>query len=304
MIYDLSTRLLQQHQHNVVAIGNFDAVHRGHQALLEIARKRALHLGKPFGVLTFEPHPRSIFKPNDPPFRITPQAVKQERLQQSGVDFIVSMPFTSNTAHIAPQNFINDILLNYLKTHTIICGADFHFGHNRTGSVHDIEQAGIHTIIVNPLADAMDQIYSATRIRTELKNGNIINANALLGWDYFIRGDVQHGDKRGRTIDFPTANVSLDEYLCPAHGVYAAQIRHKNNLYKGAVNIGVRPTFALQKPQLEAHIFDFNADIYNHTIDVILKEKIRDEMKCESLEQLKQQLKQDCIIIKERLKHL
>lgn len=298
MIFDLSMPLPHQYHGSVIAIGNFDAVHRGHQALLEIGRKRALHLGKSFGVLTFEPHPRTLFKPNDPPFRITPAAVKHELLKKYGADFIVSMPFTIDTIKLSANDFVEKILQKSLSTHTIICGADFHFGHNRSGSVNDIEEKGINTIIVDPLKDSKGLVYSASRIRDDLRKGDISTASNLLGWDYFIRGTVQKGEQRGRTMNYPTANISLDNVLSPAYGVYAGFVRHKNNIYKAAVNIGVRPTFGGLYPRLETHIFDFKDDIYGDEIDVLLKEKTRDEMKFESIDHLKQQIIQDCLIIK------
>jgi riboflavin kinase/FMN adenylyltransferase len=302
MIFDTMSPLPVIYQNAVIAIGNFDAVHRGHQALLEMGRKRALHLGKAFGVLTFEPHPRTLFKPNDPQFRITPATVKHELLKKYGADFIVSMPFTTDTIKLSASDFVRKILQDYLFAHTIICGADFHFGHNRSGSVNDIEEKGIYTIIIDPLKDSKGLVYSASRIRDDLRKGDISTASHLLGWDYFIRGIVEKGEQRGRMMDYPTANISLDNVLSPAYGVYAGFVRHKNNIYKAAINIGVRPTFGGLHPRLETHIFDFKDDIYGDEIDVVLKEKIRDEMKFESIDHLKKQIEKDCVLIKSILR--
>jgi riboflavin kinase/FMN adenylyltransferase len=301
MLYDFSSPLPDRFRNSVVAIGNFDAVHKGHQALLEVARTHALELNKPFGILTFEPHPRSLFRPHDLPFRVTPIDVKHERLMLSGADFIASLPFTKDTIQIEADDFVRNILQTKLDVHTIICGEDFHFGHNRSGSVINIHAHGIETIVIKAITNLNGTIYSASSVREALGIGNIFEANSILGWDWFIRGIVEHGDERGRTIGYPTANIKLDHIIAPQYGVYAARVNYKDRLYNAAVNIGIRPTFKVNTLQLEAHLFDFSDDLYGQEIDVTIVKKIRNEMKFDSIDILKQQIGTDCDTIKEYL---
>lgn len=300
-IYDFTSPLPHDYKGAVIAIGNFDACHRGHQSLFEIARKRALHTGAKFAVLTFEPHPRSLFRPSDPPFRITPNGVKHERIQTSGADALFELPFNSDLINMSADEFVQTYLKEKLSVSSIVCGADFHFGHNRTGSISTLIDHNLHVISTTPITDLNDITYSSTRARACLKKGEMTEANAILGWNWFIRGTVETGDKRGRTIGFPTANITLHEVIAPAYGVYAARVKHNDTWYKAAVNIGIRPTFATQKPLLEAHIFEFDKTIYDDQIDVQPILKIRDEQKFSSLDELKNQINLDCTRIKQAL---
>jgi riboflavin kinase/FMN adenylyltransferase len=294
-VFDFSLPLDKKFHGSVAAIGNFDAVHRGHQALLEVGRKRALHLGAPFSVLTFEPHPRALFtKGNSENFRVTPDIMKQDLLFKYGVDIIFSLPFTNETAKFSADHFISFILKDTLKLQSIVCGYDFHFGHNRTGNINHLEKAGLNVIELGALKDMDDDIYSATRIREYIKKGDIQSANALLGWDWFIRGTVSHGDKRGRTIGFPTLNIPMGDTIVPRMGVYASLTRHKSVLYNSISNIGVRPTFATPTPMVETHIFNFDQDIYNDDVEILPIHFIRDEVKFSSLDELKTQIEIDC----------
>lgn len=295
-VFDFTTKLPAEFFGSVTAIGNFDAVHRGHQALLEIARKRALHVGAPFSVLTFEPHPRSLFAPDLPPFRVTPMSVKHDLLTKFGADIILSLPFTFETSQQSASNFISEILSRTLNISEIVCGYDFHFGHNREGQINDIQNAGISVTQVGAISDSTGQIYSATRVRESIKNGDMKKASHLLGWNWFIRGKVIHGDKRGRTIGYPTLNMRLDETIHPLYGVYASFTRHQGKLYKSITNVGIRPMFEVSTPLVETYIFDFNGDLYNETVDILPVYHIRPEMKFSSLDELKSKIDSDCNI--------
>lgn len=224
-VFDFTSPLPADARNAVVAIGNFDAIHRGHHALLEVARKRALDLGRPFGVLTFEPHPRRLFRPDDAPFRVTPYAAKLQRLEIAKADCVYALNFTWDIAHLSAEDFIQKILHDQLGTNNLVIGADFHFGQNRTGTIEMLQNAGFHCTILDQIKDAQNGIYSASRIRGLIQSGHIDEANALLGWNWEIQGQVQHGDKRGRELGYPTANVPLGDTIHPAYGVYAAQVK-------------------------------------------------------------------------------
>ncbi len=295
-VFDLSAPLPDDARNAVVAIGNFDAVHRGHHALLEVARKRALDLGRPFGVLTFEPHPRRLFRPDDPPFRVTPLPVKLQRLQFSKADCVYTLNFTWDVAHLTARDFIDTILKDRLGTSNLVIGADFHFGQNRAGTIEMLQQDGFHCTILDQVKDAQRGIYSATRVRGLIQSGHIEEANRLLGWDWEIQGKVQHGDKRGRELGYPTANVPLGETIHPAYGIYAARVKIEGEKeWRGAaINIGIRPMFETRVALLEAHILDYSGDLYDQTLRIRPVRKIRDEARFDSLEALKEQMAKDC----------
>lgn len=305
-VFDLSQPVPQDARNAVVAIGNFDALHRGHHALLEVARKRALDLGRPFGVLTFEPHPRRLFRPDDAPFRVTPYDVKLQRLQIAKADCVYSLNFTWDIAHLSAEDFIQKILREQLDTTNIVIGADFHFGQNRTGNIEMLQQAGFHCTILDQIKDAQNGIYSATRIRGLIQSGHIDEANALLGWTWEIQGKVQHGDKRGRELGYPTANVPLGDTIHPAYGVYAAQVKipGEKEWRMAAINIGIRPMFETPTALLEAYILDYSGDLYDQTLRIRPVKKIRDEAKFDSLDALKTQIAKDCDQARKILMHI
>lgn len=280
----------------VVAIGNFDALHRGHQALLEIARKRALDLGRPLGVLTFEPHPRRLFRPDDPPFRVTPLSVKYRRLEGAGVNCLYQLNFNWEIAHLSAADFIEKILKQQLGTSNIVIGADFHFGKDRAGSIQTLRDAGFHCTVIDQVKDAQSGVYSATRIRGLLQSGHIDEANALLGWDWEIEGVVEKGDQRGRELGYPTANVPLGDTIHPAYGIYAAQVKlpGASTWHMAAANIGIRPMFETKIALVEAHLLDFSGDLYGQSLRIRPVVKLRDEAKFDSLETLKTQMAKDC----------
>lgn len=289
----------------VVAIGNFDGVHRGHQYLLRAAREMAQMAGRPFLVLTFEPHPRRYFAPDAPPFRIAPMPVKLRRLGHENADAIIVQTFGANLCATTAEDFVRDILINRLRAHAVVVGQDFRFGKGRTGTVQTIAEtsaasgAPITVHATPPLSDTSG-VLSSTRVRDALRSGNLPLANDLLGWQWEVEGEVIHGDKRGRELGYPTANIPLGETLWPSYGIYAVQVKieghpaFEDRWLGGAANIGIRPMFALKAPLLEAFIFDFDAQIYGRSVRVRPVAKIRDEAKFDSLDALVIQMQDDC----------
>ncbi|MEZ5918845.1 MAG: bifunctional riboflavin kinase/FAD synthetase [Alphaproteobacteria bacterium] len=280
----------------VLVIGNFDGVHRGHLALLEKGRSIAQEKGAALGVLTFEPHPHRLFQPDTPPSRITPESAKAWRLQRAGVDILFSLPFNWDFASRSADDFIRDVLIAGLGASHIVVGYDFRFGQLRKGVPADIEAAGLPVTIVEEIADEAGAAISSSRIRQALRHGKIEEANALLGWNWEIRGEVIRGDRRGHELGFPTANTALGDTLHPAYGVYAVRacVQGEDRWYQGAANIGIRPMFEVETAQLETHIFDFDEDIYGKILRVQPVHYLRGEAKFNSLEALIAQMESDC----------
>ena len=282
----------------VLALGNFDGVHRGHAHLLHAAH--AARPDRPRGVLTFEPHPRSLFRPDDPPFRLTPSAQRADLLAALGVRHVVEVKFDAEFAALTAEDFVTKVLHEALGAAHVACGADFAFGHRRGGDVHLLEARceafGIGLTVVPQLTDESGPI-SSSRVRRALQDGYPERAAALLGRNWSIRGEVAHGDKRGRTIGFPTANIALDGYLEPARGVYAVRATLPDGrVVNGVANLGRRPTVAnTVEARLEAHLFDFNEDLYGQTLDVALLNCLRSEQKFDSFDALKAQIVADAV---------
>lgn len=303
-VFDLSSPVPIDAQQAIVVIGNFDAVHLGHQFLLAEAKKIAEQKKLPLAVLTFEPHPRRLFRPDDAPFRITPIDVKLDKLQKHGVDIVYVCPFNWELAALSAQDFINQILKHKISPSEIIVGTDFHFGHNRTGNISTLQGAGFSVQCVDLKADSHRGVISATRIRGAIQAGHMDDANELLGWDWEIRGAVVHGNKRGREIGYPTANVNLGETIHPSYGVYATHvlIEGEDEWRMAATNIGIRPMFEVKTGLVEAHLLDYTGDLYDKIIRVRPVQKIRDEMKFNSINELIGQMDNDCIKIRGILK--
>jgi riboflavin kinase/FMN adenylyltransferase len=280
----------------VIAIGNFDGVHKGHAALIAHARAVSDQAGLPLVVLTFEPHPRQYFRPDTPPFRLTSAFMKARRLQALGVDSVEVLAFDDAFAAISAQDFMDDILAARLQAAHIVVGADFHFGHNRTGSVDVLVADGrfhVHPVRLEMVDGAA---ISSTRIRAALQGADMGLAASMLGWEWVIEGEVVHGDKRGRTLGYPTANIPLGDTLCPAYGIYAVRVDVGDGLMRmGAASLGVRPMFEVKKPLLEVFLLDFTGDLYGRTLSVQLVQKLRDEMKFDDLDALKIQMAKDVV---------
>lgn len=304
MIYEDLSSLPASAQGGVIAIGNFDGVHLGHRALLAAGKKMALAKNVPFGILTFEPHPRKLFRPDDPPFRITPPAVKHRLLKECGADFIVSLPFDWDFASQSAEEFVQHILVGALAPAHVIIGFDFRFGQLRKGDASTIEKAGIPVTAFGAACDASGEKYSSTAIRQYLRMGDIEAANALLGHDWEIEGTIFRGDRRGHELGYPTANILLGDMLHPAYGIYATrvQIEGEHEWHMAATNIGIRPMFELKQGQVEAHILDFeDRDIYGKTLRVRPLKRLRGEAKFASLEALIAQIEEDCVQTRETL---
>lgn len=287
--------LPQDAQGTVIAIGNFDGVHRGHQMVLARAKAMATKLGKPLGLLTFEPHPRRLFRPDDPPFRITPADLKAERLAQSGVDILYALDFNWDFASQSPEDFIKTVMSEGIKPAHIIVGYDFCFGQLRKGAPQDFKAAGFDTTIIEEIAED-DEKLSSSRIRQCLRHGKLVEANHLLGWEWEIRGCVVKGDQRGRELGYPTANVPLGDTTHPAYGVYAtlAKLEGEDIWRPSATNIGIRPMFEAPEALVETFIFDFDSEIYGQTIQVKPVKRLRGEAKFDSLDDLIVQMEKDC----------
>ncbi|MDE2029815.1 MAG: bifunctional riboflavin kinase/FAD synthetase [Alphaproteobacteria bacterium] len=281
----------------VFALGNFDGVHRGHRAVIAAAVARAKELKVPARVLTFEPHPRSVFISDTEPFRLTPAPVKERLLKECGIDDVVTLPFTLELAQVAAQEFAERVLRDRLGARHIVAGYDFTFGHDRGGDMQKLAAWLVpHGIGVDEIAPVGDgAAFSSTRIRELLRAGEIEPADDMFGHAWTIEGDVIKGAQRGRTIGVPTANIGLDDYLRPRFGVYAVRAGRVGEelSYKGVANIGLRPTVDGKHETLEAHLFDFASDIYGEIWQFAPVRFIRPERKFDGLDALKAQIIED-----------
>lgn len=331
-LYRTLAELPEFARHGVVVIGNFDGVHKGHQAVLAQARQRADSLNSPMTapnnapnktpvtVLIFDPHPRQFFAPHAPSLRLTRLTTRADLLKRYGADHVLALTFDATMAGMAAEDFIRHVLKDALDAKAVCVGHDFHFGKNRAGTPDMLKQKGkalgfdvtLLAAVTPPEAGARP--YSSTAIRECLTRGDVRLATALLGHHWRLEGVVCEGDKRGRTINFPTANVALDDYHLPLFGVYAVQVDIKtgdfathtsgaslNKSIKGVANLGIRPSFDTPAPRLEAHLFDFAGDIYGAEISVALIEFIRPEQKFDGLDALKAQIAKDAVTAKQIL---
>ena len=287
----------------VLCIGNFDGVHRGHRKLLAVARSIASDSGNPLGVLTFEPHPRRLFRPDDPPFCLTPPPVERRLLQELGIDVLFSLRFDWDFASQSAAAFVDNVLKTGIRPSHIVVGYDFRFGQLRTGTAQTLRDAGFGVTVVEELVDEERRAFSSSRVRVALRHGDLETANRLLGWQWEVEGEVVTGHRRGHTFGFPTANVELGETLHPAYGVYAAwaQVQGETAWRPAATNIGIRPMFELPIGQVEAHILDFDGDIYGEPLRVRPVKKIRGEARFASVDELIAQMRIDCRITRELL---
>ncbi len=293
----------------VVAIGNFDGVHRGHQLLIGKATEQAAMRGRPTGVLTFEPHPRRFFKPDEPPFGLTPTHNKAHHIEALGVDYMSVLEFTAETAAMTAEDFIDRVLVDGLGASHIVIGYDFCFGKGRKGTPDLLRtHGGFDVTVIDPAATHDGIIYSSTRIRDALRRGNPGQAMALLGRPYEIEARVEPGEKLGRTIGFPTANLSLGDFLRPAIGIYAVRCglvdedTGDTTWYDGAGYYGDRPTVDGTGELFEAFLFDFDGDLYGRYLRVALIEYVREDKKFDSVDAMRDQIAADCKIARRILK--
>lgn len=283
----------------VIAIGNFDGVHRGHRVLLDETVARARAMGRKAGLLTFEPHPRKLFRPDDPPFRITPLPVKLRKLAETGLDFVCAPDFNWDFASQSADDFVTNILRGGLSPAHIVVGYDFRFGQLRKGTPAMIADAGIPVTVIEKIEENHGEPFSSSLIRQALQEGDIARANALLGWEWEMEGVVQKGDQRGRALGFPTANIALNETLHPAYGIYATRVQIADDgpdsrWYQAATNIGIRPMFEVKTGLIEAHLLDVTIDLYGKHLRVRPVAKLRGEAKFDTLDALIAQIAQDC----------
>jgi riboflavin kinase/FMN adenylyltransferase len=287
-----------------VALGNFDGVHAGHRAVLEAARMAAQ--GIDLGVATFEPPPRAFFRPDDPPFRLYRPARRNQRLQMLGARAVFELPFNADMAAMTDEVFARDVLAEGLGARHVTVGFDFRFGRGRMGDAARLSSLGrafgFGVTVVDKI-EALDQKASSTAIREALIAGAPEKAAALLGHDWIVDGVVEHGEKRGRTLGFPTANLHLGELIHPRHGVYAVRVRvdRDGDWIPGVANFGRTPTTGIRDPLLEAFLFDFDADLYGRWIEVALVSYLRPELTFAALDEMVVQMRQDCDDARTRL---
>jgi riboflavin kinase/FMN adenylyltransferase len=279
-----------------VAIGNFDGVHRGHKAVIAAALSRALSLGKPAAALTFEPHPRAFFNPNEPLFRLTDETAKLRLLAAAGLDGTIVLTFGAALAKLTAEDFVQQVLVERLAVSGAAIGFNFHFGANRAGSPEFLQtqgkRHGFAVDIVPPLRDG-DRPVSSGPIRAALAAGRLDDAAELLGYPWFVSAMVIHGDKRGRQLGFPTANLALDPTCALRHGIYAVRVAAAGRRYNGVASFGRRPMFDTGTVLLEIFLFDFDGDLYGANIDVAFIAWLRDEAMFASAEELVRQMEED-----------
>lgn len=291
---------------SVVAIGNFDGVHVGHRAVLADAEELARELKLPLTVLTFDPHPRLLFQPDAPPFLLTHTATKRALLTGAGADQVVELPFDAALAGLSPEAFIEKILVGELNARHVVVGEGFSFGARRAGTVETLRRAGYDNgrfgvTAVYPVAAADGTVYSSSVARARLAAADFAGAAEILGWPWHMAGTVAHGDKRGRTLGFPTANQPAAAAYTPIpYGIYAvqAQIEGETRPRPGVANFGTRPMFQTRLPLLETYIFDYSGDLYGKNLQITPVKHLRAEMNFPSVEALVAQMEQDCLAAK------
>ena len=289
--------LRPEHRGCAATIGNFDGVHRGHQAVMAQLAEHAAEMKVPATLITFEPQPREFFAPESAPPRLTRLREKLDALAGLGIDRVICLHFNAALASLTPEDFIRHILLEGLDVKYLVVGDDFRFGHDRGGDFGLLEQTGAShgfPVVATHTFNVGDSRVSSTRIREALYTGDMAMAESLLGRKYSMCGRVAHGDKRGRTIGFPTANIHLHRSVSPVAGVYAVQMSGIDDKpVPGVANVGNRPTVDGTRSLLEVHLFDFDADIYGQQVRVEFLKKLRDEERFDSFEALQRQIVQD-----------
>jgi riboflavin kinase/FMN adenylyltransferase len=280
-------------------MGNMDGVHRGHQALIGEAAKLATNLGKPLSAIVFEPHPRLVFQPDTEPFLLTTPEQKIDLLGQCGIEKVFILPFNRRLSMLSPEAFVEDILHQTLGLAGIVVGAEFQFGQKRSGTADMLDalaqQHGITPLIVTPVSlNGAAEKFSSSGARDALRHGKPEEAAHILGRPWSVAGVVQKGQQLGRTLDFPTANIAIQDVIAPAKGVYAVKARIGEETHAGVANFGSRPTVDGTGLLLEVHLFDFARDIYGENMAVDFLHYIRPETKFDGLDALKAQIAKDC----------
>lgn len=283
-----------------VAVGAFDGVHRGHQAVIASARAAAQRLGAPLAVVSFDPHPRRLFQPEAAPFRLMTADQMARAMAPLGVDRLYLIPFDREMAGMTDEEFARRVLSEGLGVAHAAVGFDFTFGKGRSGSPEALRTYGQELGFTVSVTDRIDDVsglkLSSSAVREALKAGDMDRAAAILGRPFAIQGEVIHGDKRGRTIGVPTANIAMGDYMRPAYGVYATRTRLPDGrVVNGVANLGVRPMFEIEQPLLEVWLLDFNESLYGQTIETELVAFLRGEMKFDGLDELKVQIDADAM---------
>jgi riboflavin kinase/FMN adenylyltransferase len=286
-----------------VAIGNFDGLHKGHQALLRSALDEAAKLGVRTGIVTFEPHPRSVFQPEQPLFRLSPPPLKAALVKSFGANFCAVIPFDRDLAAMEAEDFVTRYLVDKLGIAHIVSGYDFHFGKGRRGNPQLLAALGKQhgfgvTTVEQVTREDGASPYSSSSIRAALRAGHIEAANSQLGYRWTIVGTVVEGDRRGRTIGFPTVNIMLEPGMEPCHGIYAVRVRDlsadRGKVHAGAAYFGWRPTFDTDRVFLEVYLLGFEGDLYGHELAIEFAGMVRPDQKFASLDELIIQMKRDC----------
>ncbi len=282
----------------IIALGNFDGFHFGHQAVAGKALSWAEDEGRPAIIATFDPHPVRFFKPDVAPFRLTSLDQRQRLFADAGASAMLVFEFDAGLARTTAEDFVARLLVERFGAAGVVTGADFTFGRGAKGDINLLREVGaahgLKTEAVSPISDS-ENVISSSRIRAALKEGKCEEANRLLTRPFTIQGEVIHGDKNGRILGFPTANVDIGQYLRPKYGIYAVKGRLPDGrVLNGAASLGIRPTFEPPKELLEPYFFDFDEGLYGQTIEVELHHFLRGEEKFDDLEALKVQMEKDC----------
>lgn len=290
----------------VLTVGTFDGVHIGHKKIIERIQSIAKRLNGETALLTFFPHPRKVLFEDSDLKLIHTQEEKEQQLEKAGIDHLIVHPFTKEFSRLTALQYVRDLLVHKIGVRALVVGYDHHFGRNREGSFDELREYGEmygFEVVEIPAQDIDDVSVSSTKIRNALAEGNVRLANQFLGAPFLITGTVVMGQKLGRKLGFPTANIRVEESykLLPANGVYATYIYVDQKKYSGMLNIGVRPTIDGKSRTIEANIFDFNADVYGQRIQLELMGRIRDEMRFDDLDALKSRLNADRVAAKAML---
>lgn len=305
IIFEDTNRFSPLQESCVATIGKFDGVHLGHQLILDQLKQKAEELGLPSLVILVEPHPEEFFASHaeNCPARLTSLAEKIELLESFGVDYVFQLKFDKQLSELSPEDYIADILVGGLGVKCLIIGHDFRFGHNRRGDFKLLllhgEEFGFE-IVETAAYERNGHRISSTYVREQLTKGDFALVEQLLGRPYSIKGEVVRGQQLGTDLGFPTCNINLQRLRIAVHGVFACEVRFGDRCHPAAVNIGYRPTVTESgEALLEAHILDFNEDLYGKTIEVIFRQKIREETKFSGLDELKRQMSKDVEQVRE-----